>query len=463
MLVRRILALAGTTALLFGLAIWPASATVTTLASDGHSTNPVWYHDTVGVQVGSILYMAWNTNAGSIEARAFNRSTGAFSGAATQVSSTLLDCGCTDSTGTNPNRHDVPSLFADPAGRVYALYGGGTAAHTGTGIGPFFRAASAVRSISGWGTEQRLTIPGSAYDFEIVRDNHGVNHIIGQQGDNPGGAGSLLYLRLTPGTSTTPGTLQPYHVLIQGGYDSTACAWRTTPGCNIYVIGRIAVGPKKANSAASAPLYVTWGYSEAGLSAGCGDPAGFCNHGLYLAASYDGGVTWYNATKTAAVKVSSGPIAYNDPRFQVVSPSVDVGLYKAVAVTGAYPGTPWIAYQPGADEAVGKIAVTHHAGSGWVTQTVDSTRSWNNHLAMLGTSTGHLYLWSDIAQTGNHASEVAQWVGGTTSSSWFKSYLTVGPNWFLTGTRVSGGELLMWRVPQSVTTTSVAFAALSAS
>jgi hypothetical protein len=108
------------------------------------------------------------------------------------------------------------------------------------------------------------------------------------------------------------------------------------------------------------------------------------------------------------------------------------------------------------------MVVTRHTSSGWATQTVDSTRSWNNHLVLLGTATGHVYLWSDIAQSGTHASELTQWIGGASSSSWFKSYLSVGPNWFLTGTRVPGGEFLTWRVPQSTTATSVAFTTVAA-
>ncbi len=452
----------GLVALVGGMSLMAAPASATTVirivASDGHRTNPVWYHDTSAVQVGSLLHLAWSTNAASVEARTFNRTSGRFSTAAAKVSVTTLDCGCLDSTGTNPNRHDVPALTADPVGRLYALYGGGTAARSGAKNGPFFRAASKLNSISSWGAEHRLSIPGAAYDFEVVRDNHGVSHIVGQQGDNPRGAGSLIYMKLAPGTSMAPGTLGAYHTLVQGGFDSTACAWRATPGCNIYVIGRIAVGPANPrNPQIPAPLYATWGWSEAGLSPTCGDPMGFCNHGLYMAASYDGGTAWQNASKTASTNVTLGPIPYNDSRYQVVAPSQNIGLYKALVVTGSYPGTPWIAYQPGADQAAGKIVVTHSSRGTWVATTVDTSRSWNNHLVMASTATGRLYLWSDIAQSGTHLGELTQWVGSTASASWFKSYLTVGPNWFLTGTRVSGGELLMWRVPVSATATSVAF------
>jgi hypothetical protein len=121
---------------------------VATAGSDGHPTHPVWYHDSTLAAVGWHLFLAWNTDHGSVEARTRNLRTSRWEGPPIRVSATVLDCGCVDSTGQNPNRHDVPTLFADPAGRVYALYGGGTASRTGDKTGPFFRAGRRVGSIS---------------------------------------------------------------------------------------------------------------------------------------------------------------------------------------------------------------------------------------------------------------------------------------------------------------------------
>ncbi len=436
-----------------------AVATAVTIATDGHVSHPVWYHDGVAVQVKSLVHMAWNTNHGAVEARTWNRTTGSWVGAARQISVATLDCGCVDGTGTNPNRHDVPTLYADPAGRVYALYGGGTASKT-LPTGPYFRAGAALNSVATWGPEQSLPVPGAAYDFEALRNNKGVNEIIGQQGDNPAGAGSLVYLRFLPGTASAPGVFEePYRILVKGGYDATACAWLPTPGCDIFVIGRVALGPPDpSNPAAPSPIYVTWGWSEMNLSGTCGDPGGFCDRGVYAAVSYDGGDTFENVAGTATTDLASGPIAYDDPHYQVVNPSVDVGLFKAIAVPGAYPGTPWIAYQPGADQKAGTIVVTHPSGSGWVAQTVDASRAWNNHLVMrLGKTGTRLYLWSDIAQSGSNASNLYQWVGSTSGASWTRSTLVVGGNWYLTGRAITTAEFLAWRVPQSTTATTVAF------
>jgi hypothetical protein len=440
---------------------WANAPAVHTAASDGHPTHPVWYHDSSLTKTGSNLVLGWTTDAGSIKVRTWSLRKGSWSSSAMRVSATTLDCGCVDSSGTNPNRHDVPALFTDAAGRVYAMYGGGTASHVAPKTGPYFRAASAPGIPTSWGAEQRLSIPGAMYDIEVVRDNLGVAHLIGQQGDNANGAGSLLYVRMPSGTSTSAATPDPYRVLVAGGKDRAACAWQTTPGCDIYVIGRIALGPSDpANPTSPAALFVTWGWTEKNLSGTCGNPAGFCNHGLYLAESFDGGVHWQNADGSASVDVSSASIAYDDPRFEVVPATTDVGLFKAIAVSGRYPGTPALAYQPDADLGTGSIDVVDWTGSAWSEPTVvDATRGWNDHLVFRSYADGRLALWTDIAQTGTHATELAQWTlvpGG----SWTPSHLSVGLNWFLTGRAVGAKEALMWRAPETTGASRVRFTLL---
>ena len=443
------------------VAAWslPAGATfgMRRAGSNGHPTTPVWYHDSSIVQVGHKLFIGWNTSHSSVQARAFNLVKGTWSTRPVTVSATSLNCACTDSTGTDPHRHDVPSLLADPAGRVYAIYGGGSASHMGSKTGPFFRASSKLGSVGQWGPEQALSLPGAAYDFESVRDNQGVNHLVGQQGDNPGGAGSLIYFRLSPGTAGTPGAISAGQVLVSGGSQPLACSW--IPGCNIFVIGRIALGPgNPADPSTPNPLYLTWGWSESNLSNGCGDPAGFCNRGLYLARSLDGGTTWTNQAGTTSVTPSVSPILYDDPAFEVVSSSQNVGLFKALAVAGSYPGHPWITFQAGANHGRGTIEVTHWSGSAWLTKVLDRSRAWNNHLVMRTTASGHIYLWSDIAQTGKLARRLAQWLW--TGARWRKSYLNLGRSWFLTGVAVPGGEALEWRVPGTAVSSGVAFAVM---
>ncbi|HEX9236069.1 MAG TPA: hypothetical protein VF972_07300 [Actinomycetota bacterium] len=446
------------------LLVTPAAGApvVLPVASDGHPTHPVWYHDSTAVQVGSLLHLAWNTNHAAVEARTYDRSVSSWATGPVQVSGAVLDGGCVDSTGTNPNRHDVPTLFADPGGRVYALYGGGTASWTGhPSTGPYFRAATTVNSIQSWGPEQLLSIPGAAYDFESVRDNLGVNHLIGQQGGGTGGhAGSLVYLRLLPGTSTASGSFaEPYRILVQGGFDPAACSWQATAGCDIFVIGRIAVAPADPkNPSAPAALYVTWGWSEKNLSNTCGDPSGFCDRGLSVAVSRDGGSTWSNVSGTVTTNLATAAIPYDDPDYQVLPPSANVGLFKAIVVSGSYPGTPWIAHQPGAGLGSGTITVTGYSGGAWTTQIVDSSRGWNNHLVMRPGKKGAIYLWSDIAQSGSNASNLYQWLRTSAGGSWARSSLSVGPNWFLTGRSVPNGELLMWRTPIDASSSGVAFA-----
>ena len=323
-------------ALLGGLAVVSAAVAGTTgavattappvlaVATNGHVSHPVWYHDSTAVKASGHLFVAWNTDAESVSARSWSLKQRAWSGRAVRISTTALDCRCVDSTGQNPNRHDVPTLFADPAGRVYAMYGGGTASRIGTKIGPFFRAAARIGEISSWQPERRLSVPGAVYDLEAVRDNHGLTHLVGQQGDNSSGAGSLLSMRFLPGTTSSPGGFDSplYRALVGGGSDPSACAWQAKPGCNIFVIGRIAVGPADAaDSTVPSALYVIWGWSEKNLSGTCGDPAGFCNRGLYLAESLDGGTTWSNVQQTASTNIASGPIAYDDARYQVVDPT----------------------------------------------------------------------------------------------------------------------------------------------
>ena len=452
--------------LALALAVTPgvALASVIAVASDGHPTHPVWYHDTTAVRVGSTLYMAWNTDHAAVEARAFDTASGRWASAKVQPSQAALACGCVDSSGTDPSRHDVPTLFADAAGRVYALYGGGTASHVGARTGPYFNAAAAINALPSPSGEQLLSVPGAAYDFEVARDKAGTNYIVGQQGDNSSGAGSLVFLRFTTGDGANPGTFdtfgQPYRILVQGGDQPAACSWPgAPPSCNVYVIARLLGGPPNpAGSSSPVPLYLVWGYSEVNLSNSCRDPSGFCNRGLYLARSLDGGATWQNAAGTVTNDISVAPIAYDDSRYQVVPPTSDVGLFKAIAVTGSYPGKPWIAWQAKADLSSGTIRVWHWTGSTWSGTTLDRSRPWNNHLVMRSSGTDRLYLWSDIATSGNHANDLYQWTKPAGSNTWTRTTLDVGPNWLLTGRPLTGSkEFLTWRVPSGPSSSGVGF------
>lgn len=196
-------------------------------------------------------------------------------------------------------------------------------------------------------------MPGAAYDFEVAKDGTGATDIVGQQGDNPSGAGSLVLFRFLPGDSVTPGGFDTFgqqdRILVQGGDQPAACSsWPSPPpSCDVYIIARLAVGPSDpGNPSNPAPLYLAWGYSEINLSNSCGDPAGFCNKGLYLAESLDGGQTWQNVTGTTSTDITVAPLAYDDPNYQVVSPTSDVGLFKALAVTGAFPGIRRLVFGP---------------------------------------------------------------------------------------------------------------------
>jgi hypothetical protein len=201
---------------------------------------------------------------------------------------------------------------------------------------------------------------------------------------------------------------------------------------------------------------LTWGWSEGNLSNTCGDPAGFCNHGLYLAESSDGGNTWTNADRSASVSIATGPIAYNDPRFAVVAPTVDVGVYKAIAVAGPAPGTPWIVYQPGADLDTGAMAVAHPAGGGWVRHRIDASRAWNDSVVARMDADGHLVAWADIAQSGSHRDDLQQWV--VTPAKVRRDLVPVGPNWFLTGIPLPNDrEALVWRAGRNGSGRDVGF------
>lgn len=428
----------------------------------GHATTPVWYHDTVASAVGADAAVGWTTDAGAVQARRLDLRAGVWTAPAVRVSVTHLDCGCVDSTGTNPNRHDVPTLVTDRAGRVYAFYGGGTAAQTGNRTGPYFRAAAEPASIASWLPEQRLTVPGAVYDMQAVRDATGAVDVVGQQGHSNVGAGSLILLRLPSGTATTPGSVSTfgstYRTLISGGEKPTACAWRFAPGCNIFVEANLVAGPQ-APGTTKQRLFLVWNWAEASLSDDCGDPSGFCNHGLYAAYSDDHGRTWRSLRHTAPHDVTTDPIGYDDPAFALVRASTDVGLFKAVAVTGGYPGRPVIAYEPGADVGHGQLRIGSWTGTGLTTVTLDRSRPWNNHPVLWAGPRNTLELWSDVAQTGNHAPDLAQWLRDS-SGRWHKSLIAVGDNWYLTGTTMHGHEVLVWRAPAAAGRTKVVTAVL---
>src|SRR2546421_12590435 len=64
---------------------------IATAASDGHPTHPVWYHDSTLDKVGRRLFVAWNTDHGSVEARSRNLVTSRWSAPAVRISTTPLE------------------------------------------------------------------------------------------------------------------------------------------------------------------------------------------------------------------------------------------------------------------------------------------------------------------------------------------------------------------------------------
>src|SRR5436190_9473215 len=106
----RILALIASCAVFVNGGPVRASTAALTVSMHGHPTHPVWYHDTTAVQVGSSVFVAWMADSARAEARSFARGTSSWTTPSTRISNATLNCGCTDSTGSNPNRHDTPAL-----------------------------------------------------------------------------------------------------------------------------------------------------------------------------------------------------------------------------------------------------------------------------------------------------------------------------------------------------------------
>jgi hypothetical protein len=250
------------------------------VSKEGHPTHPTWYHDAQVLARDAVVTVAWN-GPGKTQAAQLNASDLAIT-AKVKINERALG-GATDSTGTDTNRHDVPAVLADGAGRLGFLYGGGSIAARG-GAGPLWRSATVPGALKPLTPERALNIGGgAAFDFETATDRTGTIHAIGQHGR--GNTGSLVELRLT-----AKGSWKAPRELIHGGKQAGGCVLGGTPtGCNRFAIARIAADPS------SGRLHLVWGWSEASLSDKCKTDAGYCDHDLNYAYSDDRGATWHDA------------------------------------------------------------------------------------------------------------------------------------------------------------------------
>jgi hypothetical protein len=394
------------------------------VSKKGHPTHPTWYHDAQLVERGGIITVAWNgdgeTRAGQVRADDF-----------ALLSKVRLNegplGGVTDSTGTDTDRHDVPAVVADGAGRLAFLYGGGSLAARGS-EGPYMRRGSVANAIDRLGAEQRLAIgDGAAFDFEAVTDATGTVHLIGQHGR--GRTGALVELRLG-----RDGTWLPPRVLIEGGLQPGGCVLDgRARGCNRFAIGRLAA------DRATGRLHLVWGWSEDSLSGKCRTDAGFCDHDLMYAYSDDGGATWHNAGGGATVRVSDGPLQANAAPFRVVGGHV--GLFKAVA---AGPAGPLLVYTTFGGRGQSLMAA-RLVGGRWRSARVAESRSrdagWSGSLVLRG---GAAYgLWTPTGDA-IHSFTSADGV------AWRHAVVYRGPAWSLTGAPSARPheQLLLWRGKQ---------------
>lgn len=389
----------------------------------GHPTHPTWYHDAQVVERGGIVTVAWN---GIGETRAAQvRADDLALLSKVRLSEAPLG-GVSDSTGTDTNRHDVPAVVADAAGRLEFLYGGGSLAARGPdNDGPYVRGGSVPNAIDRLTAEKKLAIGGgAAFDFEAATDAAGTVHVIGQHGR--GRTGALVELRLG-----RDGTWLPARVLIEGGFQPGGCVLDgRARGCNRFAIARLAADP------ATGRLHLVWGWSEDSLSGKCRTDAGFCDHDLLYAYSDDGGETWHSAGGGATVRVSDGPLQADAAPFRVVRGHV--GLFKAVAVG---PAGPLVLYTRFGGRGPSLMAA-RLVGGRWRTAQVAASPSrgatWKGSLVLRG---GSAYsLWTP---TGGaiHRFTSADGV------AWRHAVVYRGPAWSLTGAPSTRPheQLLLWR------------------
>jgi parallel beta-helix repeat protein len=395
-----------------------------TVSQLGHPSHPTWYHDSQVVARGDEFIVAWN---GQREVRAARLRASDLAVLEKKRLNRAPLGGATDTTGTDTDRHDVPTVVADAAGGVHFVYGGGSVAAQSPGQGPYTRDLPPGAGLGALSDERTLaTSPGSAFDFQAVTDHAGVRHLIGQAGR--GNTGSLVDLRMSP-----DGRWLPARQIVAGGYRPDGCVVNgRAQGCNRFAIGRMTADDRGR-------LELVWGYSENSLGGRCRSDAGYCDHDLSYAYSADGGETWRNATSTAAVRLAPGrSIAPEDSRFRVATGHI--GLFKAVTTDAAGPlliGTEWhgdkaelVAWRSVAGRWAGTTIA--RAGDGGVD-------SWNGALVVRHDA-GGFTLWTC---TGNAIFRFSSRDG----VDWQRVLAYKGPAWSLTGARAParGLEIVMWR------------------
>jgi parallel beta-helix repeat protein len=397
------------------------------LSKDGHPTHPTWYHDSQVVQAGRDLLIAWNARGevrvarlGAQDLRILDKA---------RLNGTRLG-GSVDSTGTDTNRHDVPTVISDRRGGAHFLYGGGSAAARRPPGPPYVRDLRRSGDLTSLGAEAVPRVAGGpAFDFESAVDNTGVRHLIGQRGR--GNTGALVEARMT-----REGRWLAPRQIINGGFSPTACVLDgRARGCNRFAIARIAADRRGG-------LHLTWGYSEASLGGKCRTDSGYCDNNLYYAASRDGGATWHDVTGRFSVRLGRGrAIAHDDSRFLVASGHI--GLFKAIATDASGPllvGT--IVNGQRADLVAWRFV--HGAWSSFVIARAGEAvvKTWAGSLVLRHDPRGFT-LWTP---TGDRIFRFSSPDG----RRWQRGLVYRGSAWSLTGTRARahGREVLLWRGTQ---------------
>lgn len=396
------------------------------LSKDGHPTHPTWYHDSQILQAGRELLVAWNARGevrvarlGANDLRILDKA---------RLNRAPLG-GSVDSTGTDTNRHDVPTVLGDRSGRVHFLYGGGSAAAQNA-RGPYLRDLRRSGDLTSLGRELAPRVAGGpAFDFESVVDAAGVRHLVGQRGR--GNTGALVEARMTP-----DGRWLAPRQIIDGGYTSTACVLDgKARGCNRFAIARIASDPHGG-------LHLVWGYSEASLGGKCRTDRGYCDNDLYYAASGDGGATWHDITGRASVRIGRGrALAHDDARFLVASGHV--GLFKALSTDAAGP----VIVGTVVKGASADLVAWRFANGVWSSTVIAragqaAVKTWAGSL-VLRHDPGGFTLWTP---TGDRIFRFTSVDG----RRWHRALAYRGSAWSLTGTRARahGREVLLWRGTQ---------------
>lgn len=405
---------------------------VRVVSKEGHSSHPVWYHDSQLLELGGDVFVAFNGNSKTMLARLRRSDLEIL--AKTKVNRAPLG-GSSDTTGTDTNRHDVPALSADGGGNLLVLYGGGTLSGRSSKLnGPYWRRSIRPGDLTAFGREQQLRsgARGSAFDFETVSDTGGTKHIFGQHGS--GDAGSLIEHRLSP-----DGQWYASRKVIDGGPTPKACVRGGKPrGCNRFAIARVTSSP-------DGRLHLVWGYSEASLSGKCRVDADYCDHDLYYAVSADNGASWKNLRGDAVRRVPAAPIAHDDRRYRLAAGHI--GLFKAVAASDA---ETLIVFSRRSGKLAGektefKLRAMRLAGGRASESSIAAPdRAWDSSPVLRRDGDAYT-LW---LSTG---SRIVRFSTAKAAGPWRRRLAFRGPSWSLTGTpsTVVGRQLLVWRGAQA--------------